>query len=76
MIRAACAEVHEELCELVASYKLPPMPGDVARKIKASAAKILDGIMLRCLSKLCRPAYRKHLPEEAFDSFTRPSAAQ
>ena len=37
-------DVHEEL---IATYRLPPMPENAARKVKASATKILDGIMLR-----------------------------
>ena len=45
--RGLRSEVHEELCELVATYNLPPMPENAARKVKASATKILDGIMLR-----------------------------
>lgn len=49
--RGLRSDVHEELSELVATYRLPPMPEDVARKIKASAAKILDGIMLRSLEQ-------------------------
>jgi len=45
--RGLRSEVHEELCELIATYNLPPMPEDAARKVRASATKILDGIMLR-----------------------------
>jgi hypothetical protein len=41
------ADVHRELAELVASYKLPPMAVDTERKIRAAASKILDGIMMR-----------------------------
>jgi hypothetical protein len=41
------SDVHRELAELVATYKLPAMPEDTERKIRASAAKILDGIMMR-----------------------------
>ena len=40
-------DVHKELTDLVATYKLPPMPEATARKIRASAGKILDGIMMR-----------------------------
>ncbi|HXH44219.1 hypothetical protein ACVIJ6_000010 [Bradyrhizobium sp. USDA 4369] len=40
-------DVHRELTDLVASYKLPPMPGDTERKVRAAACKILDGIMMR-----------------------------
>jgi hypothetical protein len=40
-------EVHRELTDLVASYKLPPMPQDTERKVRAAAGKILDGIMMR-----------------------------
>jgi hypothetical protein len=39
--------VHRELCDLVATYKLPPMPADTERKVRAAAGKILDGIMMR-----------------------------
>lgn len=39
--------VHGELTDLVASYKLPPMPEDTERKVRAGAGKILDGIMMR-----------------------------
>ena len=41
------ADVHKELTDLVATYKLPPMPADAEQKIRAAARKILDGIMLR-----------------------------
>jgi hypothetical protein len=41
------SDVHRELTDLVATYKLPPMPEATARKIRASAGKILDGIMMR-----------------------------
>jgi hypothetical protein len=41
------SDVHKELTDLVATYKLPPMPEATARKIRASAGKILDGIMMR-----------------------------
>src|SRR5436189_5718144 len=41
------ADVHRELTDLVATYKLPPMPEDAERKVRAAAAKILDGIMMR-----------------------------
>ena len=40
-------DVHRELTDLVATYKLPPMPEDIERKIRAAASKILDGIMMR-----------------------------
>jgi hypothetical protein len=39
--------VHSELTHLVASYKLPPMPEDTERRVRAAAGKILDGIMMR-----------------------------
>jgi hypothetical protein len=45
--RALRSDVYKELCELVATYKSPPMPENATRKVKASATKILDGIMLR-----------------------------
>jgi hypothetical protein len=41
------SDVHKELTDLVATYKLPPMPQDTERKIRASAGKILDGILMR-----------------------------
>jgi hypothetical protein len=41
------ADVHKELTDLVATYKLPPMPEATVRQIRASACKILDGIMMR-----------------------------
>jgi hypothetical protein len=41
------ADVHKELADLVATYRLPPMSADAERKILAAARKILDGIMLR-----------------------------
>jgi hypothetical protein len=41
------SDVHRELTDLVASYKLPPMPADTERKVRAAAGKILDGIMMR-----------------------------
>jgi hypothetical protein len=41
------SDVHKELTDLVATYKLPPMPEDTVRKIRASAGKILDGMMMR-----------------------------
>jgi hypothetical protein len=40
-------DVHRELTDLVAAYKLPPMPEDAERKVRAAARKILDGIMMR-----------------------------
>src|SRR5262245_59213016 len=40
-------DVHRELTDLVATYKLPPMPEDTERKVRAAAGKILDGIMMR-----------------------------
>ena len=40
-------DVHKELTDLVATYKLPPMPEAATRKIRASAGKILNGIMMR-----------------------------
>jgi len=40
-------DVHRELTDLAATYKLPPMPGETERKVRAAAGKILDGIMMR-----------------------------
>ena len=45
--RGLRADVHRELTDLVATYKLPSMPADAEQKIRAAARKILDGIMLR-----------------------------
>lgn len=41
------SDVHKELTDLVTTYKLPPMPQDTERKIRASAGKILNGILMR-----------------------------
>lgn len=40
-------DVHRELTDLMAAYKLPPMPEDAERKVRAAAGKILGGIMMR-----------------------------
>ncbi|XIA62366.1 hypothetical protein ACFIOY_22535 [Bradyrhizobium sp. TZ2] len=40
-------DVHRELTDLVATYKLPPMPEDTERRVRAAASKILHGIMMR-----------------------------
>src|SRR5690242_8986620 len=40
-------DVHRELTDLVATYKLPPMPEDTERMVRAAAGKILDGITMR-----------------------------
>ncbi|XSC43399.1 hypothetical protein ACF1BQ_036275 [Bradyrhizobium sp. RDT10] len=45
--RGLRSEVHRELTDLMATYKLPPMPEDAERKVRAAAGKILDGIMMR-----------------------------
>ena len=45
--RGLRAEVHRELADLVATYKLPPMPADAEQKSRAAARRLLDGIMLR-----------------------------
>ena len=45
--RAVRADVHRELAELVATYKLASMDVDTERKVRAAAGKILDGIMMR-----------------------------
>lgn len=42
--RGLPSDMRKELCELVATYKLPPLPEDAAQKVRASATKILDGI--------------------------------
>ena len=41
------SDVHKELADLVATHKLPAMPEDTERKVRASASKILGGIMMR-----------------------------
>jgi hypothetical protein len=41
------ADVHRELAELVATYKLSSMDVDTERNVRAAAGKILDGIMMR-----------------------------
>lgn len=40
-------DVHRELTDLMATYKLPPMPEEAERRVRAAAGKILDGIMMR-----------------------------
>jgi hypothetical protein len=45
------SDVHKELADLVATYKLPEMPKDAERKIRASAGKILDGMMMRAFDR-------------------------
>jgi hypothetical protein len=45
--RGLRSDVHRELADLVATYKLPPMRADAEQKIRAAARIILDGIMLR-----------------------------
>jgi hypothetical protein len=45
--RGLRADVHKELADLVAAYKLPAMPAGAEQKTRAAARKILDGIMLR-----------------------------
>ena len=42
------ADVHRELLDLVATYKLPPMPNDEAAKVRAAARTVIDGLTLRC----------------------------
>lgn len=41
------SDVHKELSDLVKAYKLPTLPQDIERKVRAAASKILDGIMMR-----------------------------
>jgi hypothetical protein len=41
------ADVHKDLAELVATYQLPPMPDRVAQRVRATAGKMLDGLMMR-----------------------------
>jgi len=45
--RSFRTDVHRELSDLVASYKLPPMPENIERKVRAAAGKILDGMLMR-----------------------------
>ena len=49
-------DVHRELTDLMAAYKLPPMPEDAERKVRAAAGKILDGIMMRSFEHGARKA--------------------
>lgn len=49
-------DVHGELTGLMAAYKLPPMPEDAERKVRAAAGKILDGIMMRSFEHEVRKA--------------------
>ena len=48
--------VHGELTDLILTYKLPPMPEDAERKVRAAAGKILDGIMMRSFEHGARKA--------------------
>src|SRR5258708_15062426 len=50
-LRGFRSDIHKELTDLVATYKLPPMPEATARKIRASAGKILDGVMMRSVER-------------------------
>jgi hypothetical protein len=47
MTHVASVDIHKELTDLVATYKLPPMPKDTERKVRTAAGKILDGITMR-----------------------------
>jgi hypothetical protein len=47
--RGLRTDLHRELADLVATYKLPPMPADAERRVRAAARKILDSIMLRSI---------------------------
>ena len=49
--RGLRADIHRELADLVATYNLPSMPADAEQRIRATARKILDGIMLRSLEQ-------------------------
>jgi hypothetical protein len=40
------SDVHTALVDLVATYKLPPLPEGAEPKIRAAAKKIIDGVML------------------------------
>ena len=46
-LRGFRKDVHTELTDLVATYKLPSMPEDTERKVRTAAGKTLDGIMMR-----------------------------
>ena len=46
--RGFCADVHGQLVELVATYKLPPMPKDEEAKVRAAARTVIDGLTLKC----------------------------
>jgi len=41
------SDIHKELSGLVKTHKLPPLPQDVERKVRAAASKFLDGMMMR-----------------------------
>lgn len=51
-LQCFCSNVHKELADLVATYKLRAMTEDTERKIRGSAAKILDGILLRSFDQI------------------------
>jgi uncharacterized protein with GYD domain len=51
------SDVHKELTDLVATYKLPPMPEATVHKIRASAGKILDGILMRSFEQARQVKY-------------------
>jgi|HubBroStandDraft_6_1064221.scaffolds.fasta_scaffold349875_2 hypothetical protein len=40
------ADVHSQLVDLAATYKLPPMPKDEEAKVRASAKTVIDGLTL------------------------------
>lgn len=41
------SDVHKELADLVATYKLPAMSEDTERKIRGAASRVLDSILMR-----------------------------
>ena len=48
------ADVHRELVDLVATYKLPPMPNDEEAKVRAAARTVIDGLTLKCAEPIPR----------------------
>jgi hypothetical protein len=51
--RLSC-DVHRELVDLVATYKLPPMPNGEEAKGRAAARTVIDGLTLKCAEPMPR----------------------
>jgi hypothetical protein len=47
MIRGFRADIHSQLIDLAATYKLPPMPKDEEAKVRAAAKTVIDGLTLK-----------------------------